>query len=191
MISRLQKLIAVLLIAALAVSCLPAAAFAAKKDAAATEAVSDISQYRGETYTAPTKENYIFGGWYTDAELTQPLKEDVKSGAAYAKFVDAAVLTVKLQLKAGTTADSESTDLRLITTVDNLYYKNIGFKMTANGATKDMSSRTVYKTITARNGEGQIDLQPTAFSPESQYFHTCSIVNISNAKFNDVIEIVP
>ncbi|MGM9564350.1 MAG: exo-alpha-sialidase [Faecousia sp.] len=191
MISRLQKLVAVLLIAALAVSCLPAAAFAAKRDAAATEAVSDISQYRGETYTAPTKENYIFGGWYTDAELTQPLKEDVKSGAAYAKFVDAAVLTVKLQLKAGTTADSESTDLRLITTVDNLYYKNIGFKMTVNGATKDMSSRTVYKTITARNGEGQIDLQPTAFSPESQYFHTCSIVNISNAKFNDVIEIVP
>ncbi len=63
--------------------------------------------------------------------------------------------------------------------------------LTVNGATKDMSSRTVYKTITARNGEGQIDLQPTAFSPESQYFHTCSIVNISNAKFNDVIEIVP
>ena len=41
---------------------------------------------------APTKEGYLFGGWYADAEGVTPIKnEDDKAAAdaAYAKFVPA------------------------------------------------------------------------------------------------------
>ena len=64
---------------------------------------ADISEYRGgeqETWSYPTKDGYVFAGWYQDAERTNPVSESTVSGGAYARFVVADVLSVKYQLNA-------------------------------------------------------------------------------------------
>ena len=49
--------------------------------------------------------------------------------AAYAKFVDANLMNVKAQITAGTTADSSSTSIRFVTSVNDLMYQKVGFKI--------------------------------------------------------------
>ncbi len=153
-----------------------------------TEAVADISAYRKEgAYTAPTKDGYVFAGWFTDAEATSPVADETTN--VYAKFVTQDVLSVKGQLKAGTTAESLNTDYRFSTTVDSLNYQNIGFNITVNGNTKSPSSTTVYKKITARSGNEIIAHDPTVFSAVSQYFHTYTITGIPQSAFATEIQI--
>ena len=153
-----------------------------------TEAVADISAYRTEgAYTAPEKDGYVFAGWFTDTEATSPVADETTN--VYAKFVTQDVLSVKGQLKAGTTAASENTDYRFSTTVDSLNYQNIGFNITVNGNTKSPSSTTVYKKITARSGNEIIAHDPTVFSAVSQYFHTYTITGIPQSAFATEIQI--
>ena len=115
-----RRILACFLAAAMLMS-MGAAALAADAEAPAETAyIADISPYRGEVYTAPEQEGSVFAGWYADAAFTQPLDASVTEGGAYAKFVDAHVLSVKWQVTAGTNAQSERTKLRLLTGVDTL-----------------------------------------------------------------------
>ena len=54
------------------------------------------------TWTYPSKRGKIFAGWYTDESCEAPYME--MTGRAYAKFVDAKILTVKFQKKNDRTA---------------------------------------------------------------------------------------
>ena len=157
-------------------------------EAIVVEQVADISAYRTEgAYTAPTKDGYVFAGWFTDEACTAPVTDETTN--VYAKYVTADVLSVKGQLKAGTTAESLNTDYRFSTTVDSLNYQNIGFNITVNGNTKSPSSTTVYKKITARSGNEIIAHDPTVFSAVSQYFHTYTITGIPQSAFATEIQI--
>jgi len=134
-----------------------------------------LSDYRTETgNTAPTKDGYIFAGWYTsDTEFT--MDTALKQGAeepeyAYAKFVDAKVLTVKFQITNGTSATDEKTALRLVTTVDSLLYSSIGFNVSYNDKSYDMTTNKVYKKLTGTDGVGAFTYEPTVFSEDSLYF---------------------
>ena len=161
---------------------------AAEDEDVVIESFSDISAYRtAGAYTAPTKDGYVFAGWFTDAEATSPVADETTN--VYAKFVTQDVLSVKGQLKAGTTAESLNTDYRFSTTVDSLNYQNIGFNITVNGNTKSPSSTTVYKKITARSGNEIIAHDPTVFSAVSQYFHTYTITGIPQSAFATEIQI--
>ena len=155
-----------------------------------TEAVTDISAYRTEgAYTAPEKDGYVFGGWFTDEACTTPVT--TQTADVYAKWVTEDVLSVKAQVLADTTAASASTDLRFLTTVDSLDYQNIGFSITINGKTNSPSSTSVYKSITARNGGAVVAKDPTAFSEASEYFHTYTITNIPSSAFATEIAVTP
>ena len=157
-----------------------------------TEAVADISAYRTEgAYTAPEKDGYVFAGWFTDEACTTPVAVDTVSGSAYAKWVTENVLSVKAQVLADTTAASESTDLRFLTTVDSLDYQNIGFSITINTKTNTPASTSVYKTITARNGGAVVAKDPTVFSEVSEYFHTYTITKIPSSAFGTEITVTP
>ena len=161
---------------------------AAEDEDVVIESFSDISAYRtAGAYTAPTKDGYVFAGWFTDAEATSPVADETTN--VYAKFVTQDVLSVKGQLKTGTTAESLNTDYRFSTTVDSLNYQNIGFNITVNGNTKSPSSTTVYKKITARSGDEIIAHDPTVFSAVSQYFHTYTITGIPQSAFAEEIQI--
>lgn len=146
----------------------------------------DVSTYRGNStdgsYTSyPTKTGYVFGGWYTDARYTVPLASDKTTDGAYAKWVDEEVLTVKAQITAGTTAASESTNLRLLTTVDSLNYQSVGFTVERGdtNAAKEVLTNTVYEEVIGINDNGTyITYKPdTSFSAESAYFMVCTFMN--------------
>lgn len=150
----------------------------------------DVSAYRGTAeYTAPVKEGYVFAGWFTDPELTRPLDKDVKTGYAYAKFLDAGTLTVKYQLKSDTTDASASADLRMLTSVDSLDYSNVVFEVTIQNRLAQLPCTTVYSKINA--GGTKIDNASAVFGPDARYFVTYTLLNIPRGMFDTDITITP
>jgi len=150
----------------------------------------DISAYRAEQgYTAPEREGYVFAGWYADEALTQPLAKTTTTGSAYARFVNEQVLTVKIQTTIGTAADSESTDLRLLTSVPGLDLNAVSFAVTAGETTQNLSSRTVYEKIKA--GDTLLDNPKSVFAPESRFFVAYTILGVPQALFDFEFTAVP
>lgn len=135
--------------------------------------------YRTEgAYTVPTKEGYRFAGWFLDAECKEPFMQGASAdtnATYYAKFVDQYALTVKRQVLEGTTAQSEKTDLRVVTTLDSLDYEEVGFRVTFEGVkTIETTFQTAYKTLYAAG----VAYKPDIFSAASEYFATLVIKNI-------------
>ena len=153
----------------------------------------DVSTYRfGDVYTYPEETGCVFAGWYQDAEFTTPLSDEETSGWAYAKFVDETVLSVKGQLTVATDLRSESTDLRIITSVDSLEYRNVGFRIqVGEGKISDRTSKIVYSTIVGyKDGEGTL-YKPTVFSSVSKYFSSYRITDIPDEYFRTDLHITP
>lgn len=140
----------------------------------------------------PTDANYkdwLFAGWFTDGDCKDAIEE--KTGTAYAKFVPADVMSVKCQSLSGVTADSEKTSMRLITTVDNLKYQKVGFKITVGSTTKSYDTKTVYKNIKSKDSGLEFEYGPDIFSEKSTYFATATMVNIPNTGFTKGIFVTP
>ena len=154
------------------------------------ENLMDVSTYRsGESYTAPVKEGYVFAGWYTDAALTQPMAADVTTGYAYAKFMNADMLTVKWQITNGTTAESDSTDLRMLTSVDALTYNSVAFEISISGVTQTVTSNRVYESV--RAGDSLITDPATIFCADAEYFVTFTLLGVSQRLYSTDITITP
>lgn len=144
--------------------------------------------------------NYIFAGWYEDAEGSVPCANRPTT-EAYAKFVDSDILTVKAQISNNVAGEGEADKrhLRMVTTVDSLDYQQVGFVITINGKTIEKSSSTVYKNIVAGANGVAFNYEPNSmiedrtyiFSASSAYFMTFTITNISEASFNTNIEVIP
>ena len=162
-------------------------------------AVANIRIISGEAKTPetgyPKAEGKVFAGWYRDAELQEPVRSsnELKEGSVYEKFVDERTLTVKCQLSAGTTASSTGTNLRLLTTVDSLYYRSVGFDIEVNGRTQSVTSTSVYPTIYGYTKSGGIRYTPSeAFACEdSKYFMAFKLTGIPNSAFATPIRVTP
>lgn len=134
---------------------------------------------------APERDGYVFAGWYYNEACTESVEQNVTTleagRKAYAKFVPASVLSVKAQLKlpTGTTAEQITADskvqMRLVTTVDTLRYKKVGFKVTSNGITKEFTTTTAYTSINAAG----VKVEAKDFSEASTYFITKNLGNIT------------
>lgn len=154
------------------------------------ENLMDISSYRADgVFTAPVKDGCVFAGWYTDAALTQPMEADVTAGYAYAKFVDADLLSIKWQVTNGTTAQSADTDLRMLTGVDSLAYNNVSFIIAVGGAEKTVTSNQVFETI--RAADTVISDPAALFGAEANYFVTFTLLDISRSLFDTEFTITP
>lgn len=149
----------------------------------------DITPYRTGSFTAPVKNGYVFAGWYQDVECTKPVSTAKTSGWAYAKFVDAATLSVKFQLTAGTTVDSSQTDLRLLTAVDGLNYVQVAFRVTLAGSTQTLSSRTVYEQV--RTGNSLISGADALFGEDARFFVTYTLEGVPRVAYGLTFEVVP
>ena len=115
---------------------------------------------------------------------------------SYAKFVDAKLLTVKAQITAGTTADSASTSIRFVTSVNDLNYRKAGFliKIHKDSGTdvRDRVDNVVYKTLTAMVGDTAWKYTPQSlFCGTATYFKAWVIKNVPNANFDTVFEVTP
>ncbi len=138
-----------------------------------------------ENDTVPVSDGKIFAGWFTDETCTTAYTED--TGKAYAKFIDENILTVKAQISSGTTANSEKTSIRFITSVDSLKYQNVGFKITFNGKTIDKQMTKVY---TALNANGK-KISPKVFSEDSNYMEAYTLNNIPQSAFSKEFTVTP
>ena len=99
-----------------------------------------------ENMTAPKpitegKESYIFAGYFAESSCETPVVKSTDM-VVYKKFVPAEIMSVKAQVTKGTTSETVKTDMRLVTTVDSLNYKEVGFDVYFNGATTPVNAKT-------------------------------------------------
>lgn len=143
----------------------------------------------GAPFSATVKEGYAFGGWYTDAALTQAFDiNNVYEGATtlYAKWVLAGdVSPVFGQLQTGTTAESASAAIRFAAAIDSRDFAEAGFvfsKVTANPTVDDAASLAVSTTTvwTSINAAGSV---VTAEELHGSYIFACTVNGIGNANF--------
>lgn len=167
--------------------------------AAQTAKQYDVSQYITEnggtiTRTYPKdQEGYVFAGWYTDEACTVSFGTGLPSSGqqAWAKFVDADVLSVKFQISADTVTESSQTNLRMITTVDGFKYQSVGFKISTSKGTITPTTRTVYESLYGySDGKGQV-YRPSCFSEDSNYFMAYTLKGIQKANFDAKITVTP
>lgn len=97
-------------------------------------------------------------------------------------------LVVKCQNLTGTTAETPTTNIRLVTGVDSLEYKKVGFEVKIGTAKmQDVSTTTVYTSIIA----GGKTVKAADFSEGSQYLAVQVINGIANADYDEGIYIRP
>ena len=160
---------------------------------------TDISDYRTASgKTSPEKKDgYIFAGWYKDETCTEPVDENTTEGSAYAKYIDEDVLTVKFQIPTATNSASESTTLRLVTSIDSLDYQNVSFEVSYTDSSSTKKSHTwttknAYTALTGYNGMTELSYAPDEqFSKASEYFVALNINNIPNDAFNYAFTVTP
>lgn len=142
-------------------------------------------------YSKEKNNDYIFAGWFDDESCTTVVGADAT--VAYAKFVSADILSVACQVKADTTGDTPTTALRMLSTVDGLDYKNVGFKIEVAGKEpKNYDTTTVYTQITAlENGVAANTVGATKFDSNSLYFFAFTVLDISSADYAKGIQITP
>ena len=133
-------------------------------------------------------EGYVFAGWYTTDDCTTPIGEDVTSGKYWAKWVPKNVLSLKFQITNGTTSDMDMTDLRLVSTVDTLFYRLAGFRVTVDGETQSLVTNKVYKQIFAK---GEPCTPDKIFCNASKYFMVYELTEIPNSSFGTGIKVEP
>ncbi len=125
-------------------------------------------------------DGYVFAGWFTDEDCTAPL---TGTGAAYAKYVDKNVLTVKAQVNQDNNAD-----IRFVTTVDSLDYKLVGFEIEFGGKIADLEktkTTTVYESLNRFVDGNNTPVSPTVFSPASNFFAAFTVKNVPSDKTSE------
>ncbi len=94
---------------------------------------------------------------------------------------------VKWQISKDTTAESESTNLRLVSYVDSLDYTGITFRVTVGGNTVDYVCTSVLSNILA--GDSVISGASAVFGEDALYFTTVSLVDVPAAAFDTEITV--
>ena len=188
-----KKIFGILLSAAMVVSTIVNPMVTAATETVSAQEIESFRKADGNHIAPTAPSGKVFAGWYTDDTYAEPIPEEQLTGLAVPKWVDANVLTAKWQMTAGTKADSATTKLRLVTTVDSKAYKEVGFVV--NNGTMDsepVMSKTVYSSIS-----GIVNGQPTyyypgqAFCEESQFFMIYEVGNVPNSVFTSIITVKP
>lgn len=173
-----------------------------EKDGIVYDKSYNMSDYWSEdTKIAPTKDGYVFGGWYTseDGETFNALKMSELNGIpkanAYAKFVPANVLTMMTQVANGTTEASADTHLRVITSIDSFDYGKVGFDIWYNNKEtlhSDIHTNKAFTSLTYTENGIEIPVDPKEmFDSTSEYFVILKINNIKKVNFNKIINVRP
>ena len=158
-----------------------------------------IAQVFGES--APTLDGYLFGGWYQDTKgvktpIKTPEQKNKATGTIYAKFVPAQVLSVKAQNHAGTSNTSDQsgiTSTRVISAVDSLNYKQVGFEVWVGDTfIGKQETRDVYSNLMVKNTNGSTPYTASQlFGSTASKFIVLRLENISESLWNENIYVRP
>ena len=153
--------------------------------------VSDYIDSSNDNVPQTSDSNKIFAGWYTDDTYSTTYEEN--KGLAFAKFVSKDVLGIRYQIPVNTTSESESTALRIVSSVDSVNYDEVGFDISINGNTISKNTTTVYNSIIANVGDSQklYDNASEVFDTDSKYFFALVVNDIPNSDFNTEITLKP
>lgn len=157
----------------------------------------EFATYReGTEYAPPSKEGYLFAGWFKDEQGMQHIGTSTRvvENNVYAKFVPKNILSVKAQVSANLLDDDTANDrvgnLRFVTTVDTLKYQQVGFYISYDKGDGEKNltkaSNEVYKWLYAV-GSGQtriISYQPSEICGSSTCFKACTVRNIGKLYFD-------
>lgn len=151
---------------------------------------------------------FLFAGWFVKREgLYTPLqaKGDVREGEeVYAKYVPANVLSVKCQNQAETSQSTPTTNIKLISSVDSLNYRTIGFELyrisidgqyykTTTIGSVETKWTYDYLFIYGQNvADGAQQYAPSdVFGGAAKYFTTWQLSNIAQVNYNKIIGVRP
>ena len=159
----------------------------------------DISSYRGEIKTAPVLKGYVFGGWYDseDGNYYDQAGADSLSNGAYAKFVPAQVLSVKAQNIDGTDKNSNTTSVRVISSLDSTKYQKVGFDIwlsnqkqlhMAGTESDPLETTKVYSGLNVGTDNWTAN---QVFGGISQYVSVWELINVANKNFGEIIYVRP
>ena len=212
-----STLVAVMLVAGLMVTPLHVEAVDSVKGQNGEEYVLDTVNYNFANFwnedaskrTAPTRDGYVFGGWYKDVEGTkQAITETEAKGitdasVVWAKFVPAEVLSIRAQLEKNTEVangvDVASSYLRLLSGVNGLDYQKVGFDILYNKKTQDSDKNKeiatnitkVFSKITnTETGENGLEAD-TLFGEAATHFSVLRLDSIKAKNFGLVIYVTP
>jgi len=105
------------------------------------------------------------------------------------------VMNVKCQITAGTTAETtNAVNMRIVASVENLNYNEVGFKIYYNGSTTPVTVRTttVFERIVASAESGvDYNYNPKVIDVDSKYFVTATLTNIARKNFDNTFYIKP
>ena len=162
--------------------------------------------------TVPTKEGYLFAGWYTTDKLPENAEEAVQFvvensvpegvSIVYALFVPEDVLTVKAQVSkhlSDSTVDvkDEAGVIRFVTSVDTVLYKSVGFDISyqrKDGSTKEVTktSNKVYKKLYEADSTDEWEVYPyQEFCGVSEYFKICTITGVPQDNYATEFTVKP
>lgn len=151
---------------------------------------------------------FLFAGWFVKREgLYTPLqaKGDVREGEeVYAKYVPANVLSVKCQNQAETSQSTPTTNIKLISSVDSLNYRTIGFELyrisidgqyykTTTIGSVETKWTYDYLFIYGQNvADGAQQYAPSdVFGGAAKYFTTWQLSNIAQENYSKIIGVRP
>ncbi len=138
-------------------------------------------------------EGYVFAGWFINEGCTKALTKDNQSSVeqAYAKYVDAEILSVKAQLSGNlydkNTENDNTGAIRFVTTIDSRKYQKVGFVLEVKDAAKraTVGSNEIYEVLYAVNETSKeaelIVYRPDRFSPESEFFKTFTLTGFTDS----------
>lgn len=150
----------------------------------------EVSDYQGET-SYPTQEGKVFAGWYQDEAFTKPYTED--TGEAYAKFVDAKVLSVKKQMRVKDVNAAGTNGIRFLTAIDTLRFAKVVFhvEIPEQSMTYDLEETVAYSSIMV-DGVSEPQLASKVFeTEEAKYFVAHSLTGIPFAANDSMFRITP
>lgn len=176
----------------------------------------DIGKYWSKSQkTAPIKDGYVFGGWYTkttEGETTvyTALKEaDIttdENGVAnvedtYAKYVPAYVLSVKAQNESGTSKDDDKdSSVRVLSSVDCKDYQKVGFKIlinnknelfTGESGTEPLETTKVFTGLVVGTDTDNPLTPENIFGSESHFLSVWRLDGIANKFDAKIINVTP
>lgn len=164
------------------------------------------ASYFGKQDNIPTKEGYLFGGWYKDTDGTTVIKEvsQVSEGeTVYAKFVPSYVLSVKAQIFSTTERTNDNsgkTNVRLVTSLDCKNYKNAGFQIIDMSGETDREINsdpmdTVYSALRVNKNGTTKDYTPQQIfgklNESEQRLAVLTLNNIPESKWDSDIYVRP
>lgn len=157
---------------------------------------------------------FLFGGWFVKRSgkyIPLQSKGDIQANdEVFAKYVPANVLSVKCQNFAETSDKSEATNVRIISAVDSLNYRMIGFELyrikvnsdstytvTVIGSDGGQETKWTYDKLYIYDDDASQNAVPTEYLPAdvfgggAKYFTGWELQNIAKANFDKIIGVRP